>query len=231
VNLSAVPAAQCMQVCSAMKTSLISALVTMLMATGCAASVETKEEAPPANESDFTTVALTADAKKELRAWAGEWTAIEKVADEQNITESVRDAVRVTFEENAGSPGEGQSENKATVSLLKVDGTSAYTYLDRAPFARIGEKKDCESIRQEGINYIYICHQSGFDGKILRHRLTARNYQGNLIPTGPEEVAEQTLSLVPSGGPGETDILTYRYTINGKPSQTITLERSPTAAP
>jgi hypothetical protein len=202
-----------------------SILVSLVLSTGCTAEVADKEVDSPVSASDFTESALTEEAKAELKSWSGAWTAVRRVVDERG--EDIRDAVSLSFEENAPSPAQGMRPDNAVVKLIKVDGN--YRYRDRSAFGRIGERKDCASIRTEGIDYLYICHQSAFDGEILRHRLTSRMYKANFIPVGPEEVVEQTLWIERNFQGAGKDVIAYRYTINDKLSELITFERPSTA--
>jgi hypothetical protein len=192
--------------------------IVLLAVTGCAAEADESQAGPP-SEDDFTAALADAD-RSELKSWTGAWVAIRKVSE--TGTETLRDPVKVTFADDAPAPVEDMRPFR---SVLKILHAANYSYRDRAPFMRIGEKKDCSSVPQGGLTSVYICHKTTFDGRVLVHRVSMREYKAGWVPAGPEEVGEQRLFFTGNVDASGKDTLSYTYEINGERAEAIVFTR------
>jgi hypothetical protein len=195
------------------------AVVLLTAVMGCAAQADESQAGPP-SEDDFT-AGLTEAGTSELKSWTGLWVVTNK-ASETGV-ETINDAVKVTFADDAAAPSAGISPHRAVLQILHA--TANYSYRDRAPFVRIGDKKDCASVPQGGLSSIYICHKTTFERSVLVHRVSARAYNAGWIPAGPEEVAEQRLFFTRDVAASGKDMLSYTYDINGKRSEALVFKR------
>lgn len=166
-----------------------------LTTAGCAAESADADDAVVESEAAVTTPASA------LAAFEGRWTFH---SSRLEMPRDLGEAVRVAVDPAARGP-DGEAWG-TTLTLYRVDHPTV-RLRDRAPFARVGEKRDCSNVKMGGGKSVTICHEARLEGAELVHTVTMRDWT-YLIP-GSSSSATQRLSI-------EGSRLRYRYEIDGE---------------